>query len=544
VSGTSPQGRGDGGGVYRNFSYLSFEKSMKVLLLEHPRRRSSIHFNDVANTPLSSCLLSGYIAAYLCQRGVDTEICDFYTSGFSLSQMVEKIEGIESDVLGVNLVYCWEHTHDILKALETIKHRKQIPIIPFGFFPTFSFKTLLEENRWIDFVIVGEPEHSFFEVVSMLQTGTDPKTVKGIAFLKKGGVVATKHRPVIEDLDALPFPIRTPDQLVSTGHTVLGSRGCYGSCTFCYINNFYGVKCYWRGRSPENIGDEATMLLSMVKDKYLYFVDANFFGPGEGGQLRGETIAQVLGREKGLTFGMECRVNDIQERSLKKLVGSGLRDVFLGVESGSSTVLKRMRKQTTREQTVKALKRLRNCGIEPHIGFIMFDPESDLQNIRDNFTFLTSQKLLGNLSCSVQLLYHPEIVLMGTDTYRALKMDKAIRFSPYSPYQAFCDFKDKKVAFLADCVTSVCRYLLERAEAPGSPIYWKKKSSSDGVSNRLNDWLVGFFEELLEKMSLNDMQTTPDSKSHIIKQARENIDVIMNTDNSPGHASSTAEIRA
>jgi radical SAM superfamily enzyme YgiQ (UPF0313 family) len=502
---------------------------MKVLLLEHPRKRSVVHFNDVANTPLSSCLMSGYIASYLCEHQVETEICDCYTPGSSLSQMIEKIKPIECDVLGVNLVYCWEHTPAILKALATIKRSKQISIIAYGFFPTFAFKTLLKEHSCIDFAVVGEPEHTFLDVYSMLTTDTDPETVKGIAFLKKGEVLLTERRPVFENLDSLPFPIRTHDQLTSTGHTILGSRGCYNNCTFCYINNFYGVRCHWRGRSPDNIGDEATLLLSKINDKYLYFVDANFFGPGNSGQSRAETIAQVLESEKGLTFGMECRVNDIQDKSLKKLVASGLRDVFLGVESGSPTALQRMRKQITNEQTIKALERLRYYGIEPHIGFIMFDPESDLQDIRDNFAFLTSHKLLSDLSCSVQLLYHPEIVFMGTDTYRKLKKDKAIRFSPYSSYQGFCDFKDKKVDFLADCITSVCRYLLERTEEPGSPIYWKRKTFSDGVSNRLNDWLIGFFEDLLQKISFNDIQTTHDSKNHIIKKAQESIELIMAT---------------
>ena len=361
---------------------------MKVVLLEHPRVRSANHFNDVANTPLSSCLMSGYIASYLTEQGINTQIYDFYTQDVSLSQMIETMEQVEGDVLGVNLVYCWEHTQAILQGLEIIKRRKQIPIIAYGFFPTFAFKILLEENRWIDFVIVGEPEHALFEVISKLKKGTDPETVKGVSFLNKGEVVSTERRPVIENLDALPFPTRTPDQLASNGHTILGSRGCYGNCTFCYINNFYGVKCHWRGRSPGNIGYEAKMLLSKLKDRYLYFVDANFFGPGKRGQLRAESIAEVLGEEKELTFGMECRVNDIQERSLAKLVESGLCDVFLGVESGSPTALKRMRKQITTQQTVKALHHLRNYGIEPHIGFIMFDPESELQDIRDNFTFL------------------------------------------------------------------------------------------------------------------------------------------------------------
>ena len=123
---------------------------MKVLLLEHPRERSSIHFNDVANTPLSSCLMSGYVASCLSDYGIEAEICDLYTMGVSSSKMVEGIDQLECDVLGVHLVYCWENTRTILRAFDEINRRKQVPIIVYGFFPTFAYKNLLEDHSWLD----------------------------------------------------------------------------------------------------------------------------------------------------------------------------------------------------------------------------------------------------------------------------------------------------------------------------------------------------------------------------------------------------------
>ena len=522
---------------------------MKVLLIEHSRKRSSIHFNDVANTPLSSCLISGYVASYLSEHGIETEISDFYTRGDSPAQMVELISQTECDVLGVNLVYCWEKTNDILRALEEIHRRKQVPIIVYGFFPTFSFKTLLKDYSCIDYIIMGEPEFTFLELVSMLKAGRDPGLIKGVSSVRKGEVVSTESRPLIKDLDALPFPRRTPDQLAATGGNILGSRGCYGNCTFCCINNFYGAGCQWRGRSPENIFDEAHRLLTMLPEHYLYFVDANFFGPGRNGQARAETIAQLLSSEKGLTFGVECRVNDIQNNSLRTLVDAGLRNVFLGVESASLSALKRMRKQTTNDQTINALTLLRNYGIEPHIGFIMFDPDSDLYDIRSNFDFLISHDLLRDLSCTVQLLYHPEIVLMGTDTYRALERDNKIRLSSHSHYQAYCSFRHQEVHFLSDCISAVCRYLLERAEDPSSPIYWQHNSvtnhpSSHTVATRLNDWLIGFFEELLGKIESNDIKITPQSKSTIISDSIATIETVINTAESSRCASHSEGIGA
>jgi hypothetical protein len=522
---------------------------MKVVLLEHPRERSSIHFNDVANAPLSSCLMSGYVASYLCDQGIETEIADAYTRGISPDQTVEMITQLECDVLGVNLVYSWENTGAILQLLDEIHRKKKVPIIAYGFFPTFAFKTLLEDYSCIDYIITGEPERTFFELVGMFKAGTDPEMINGVSYVAKGEVVVTGKRPLMEDLDSLPFPLRTQDQLAATGGNILGSRGCYSNCTFCCINNFYGAGCQWRGRSPENIFDEAHMLLTMLQERYLYFVDANFFGPGKNGQVRAETIAQLLSSEKGVTFGVECRVNDIQDASLRTLVDAGLRNVFLGVESASPSALKRMRKQTTNDQTVKALSQLREHDIEPHIGFIMFDPDSDLHDIRSNFDFLTSQELVSDLSCTVQLLYHPEIVLMGTDTYRALEHGKTIRLSSHSTYQAYCSFKDQQVHFLSECMASVCRYLLERAEDAHSPIYWQhnpatKNPSSRAVAIRLNDWLVGFFEELLVTVESKDVKITPQSKSDIIHNAKTTIDTFINTADSSISAFQPAGIRA
>jgi len=395
--------------------------------------------------------MTGYLFSSLWKHGIETELEDFNAAKRSLSHMVNAVNGKEYDLLGVHLVYSWEHTENVLRAFDEIGSRRKVPIVVYGFYPTFAYKALLASHPSITYVIRGEPEDTFLRLTAVLKKGGDPGSVKGLALRRGTKVMVTERPSPLDDLDSLPFPYRTHEQGILTGggSNVLGSRGCYGNCTFCYINNFYGVQHSWRGRTPGNIYEEIAMIAAVREEAYVYFVDATFFGPGTGGQDRAVEIAEHLKTAKGLTFGLECRVNDVREASLKHLVDAGLRNVFLGVESASPSCLKRLKKHTTPEQTRRALTLLRSYGIEPHIGFIMFEPDSELHDIRLNFNFLMSHNLLNGLSKTVDLLYHPEIVLMGTDNYRLLESAGRLELSSRGDYQGSYSFKNRRVKWLA-----------------------------------------------------------------------------------------------
>jgi len=497
---------------------------MKVLLLEHPRGRSAVHFNDIANTPLSSCLTSGYIASLLQVNDIETEILDANLTRYSFRQMIEEVIGKEFDILGIHLVYSWEYTSGVLHAIDEISHSIEVPIILYGFYPTFDYASILKSHRFIDYTIIGEPEFVFLQFCKFLKKGKDIKGVNGLACRNGNELTTAKKQSVIENLDLLPFPYRTKEQLDYIGGNILGSRGCYGNCTFCYINNFYGKGCGWRGRSPENIYQEIKTVLKSLSTRYIYFVDANFFGQRGQGQLRAEKIAEYLQDEKGLKFGLESRVNDIQEGSLKALVQAGLQDVFLGVESGSKHSLRRMRKGTTVEQGVRAIELLRNYGIEPYIGFIMFESDSELQDVRDNLTFLKNNNLLEKLITTVDLLYHPHIVLMGTDSYISLQKENRMSFSPHSSYQGTFSFKDERVQFLADVVSPLCHYLLTQMGRSDSPIYWRRNDldtnhCSCKISDRLNQWLLEYFEDMLRRLECRAVVLADEIKSRYINES-------------------------
>ena len=478
---------------------------MKVVLLEHPRGRSARHFNTVVQAPLFSSLLSGYSASLLREHGIETEILDTTGRGDDFSAVAEEVAGMECDVLGVHLIYSWDHNSRVLEMLAAIGARREGPLVAYGFYPTFAWAYLLGTCRALDGVIRGEPEMTFLELCAVLRRGGDPTAVKGFACRRDDEPLINPPREVIRDLDALPFPHRTETLLAKSGGTVLGSRGCYGSCSFCSINSFYGREPMWRGRSPRNIYAEVKALLPVLARRYIYFVDANFFGPGEEGQGRAEKIAELLRGEAGLTFGLECRVNDVQEHSLSRLVGAGLRDVFLGMESGSQCCLDRMNKMTTVKQNSKALSLLRDYGIEPHIGFIMFESGTTLEDLRANITFLRSHNLLNRLTATVDLLYHPEFMLNGMGTRSGWESANRPGIFPGSAGDATSSFRDARVQVCADILFSLCQHLLSLMDKPHSPLYWRtlyataSPPAPGSMADELNRWLICLFEDLLAR---------------------------------------------
>lgn len=99
--------------------------------------------------------MTGYLFSSLREHGIETEFCDFYSTNRSLSHMVKAVTGRKCDLLGVHLVYSWENTGDVLRALHEIGTRVKVPIIVYGFYPTFAHKTLLASHPSITYVVRG-----------------------------------------------------------------------------------------------------------------------------------------------------------------------------------------------------------------------------------------------------------------------------------------------------------------------------------------------------------------------------------------------------
>jgi anaerobic magnesium-protoporphyrin IX monomethyl ester cyclase len=472
---------------------------MKILLLEHPRSLMPERCNDIANTPLSSCLLTGYAAAMLKKNGHEVEIVEGYLDRLSYEEIGNILDALRPDILGVHMVYHWKTDLALFGFLELVKSEGLASTITaYGFYPTIAFEDILKRSQAVDSVIVGEPEMPFADLAGAAPTVTRPRTIPGLAVRDGSGEVrCLKQRPV-EDLDLLPFPVRTEALYRLPEVNLLGSRGCYGRCTFCYINSFYGQGSPWRRRSPENIIEEIDGIIPERGARDFYFTDPNFFGPGRRGQERALRIASLL-KPRNVRFGIEARVNDIHDEVIGPLVEAGLRHILIGLESGKDDSLRRMNKMTTVAQNERALGILRKHGIEPNVGFIMFEPDSTVEDIRINFEFLRRNELLKNLSVTANVLYHHQIILEGTEAYHHLRKEGRLETRPSSSYEGTAYFRVPEVAALADIMRQVTNILFACMEGVWSGKIIGPPGAGEKYS-KVNRLLVKVFDDSLRAL--------------------------------------------
>lgn len=239
-----------------------------------------------------------------------------------------------------------------------------------GFHPTALPEEVLRLDC-VDVVIIGEGEATFRELV----LHGPSKDIKGLAYKDGGGIVFTGERPVIVDVNSIEFPLRSlrPERYGEKGSeysidTIYTSRGCPWTCSFCANDQMHK---HWRGRSPENVVEELSMLHDPKKKKHIKIWDANFLTNIK----RAEQICDLL-IEKGLTnfkFGTESRVKDVirGERILPKLRQIGLHLIGLGIESPHERTLSLMNKNNKLEEVKYAIELARKHKISTEGYFII-----------------------------------------------------------------------------------------------------------------------------------------------------------------------------
>lgn len=489
---------------------------MRITLLEHPREASASHFNDIANTPLWSCLMTGYAGATLLRVGFEADIVDARL--WTFPDTVRYLVDHPADLLAVHAVYFWEKTEALLQMLGGLRRRQhEGQICLYGFFPTLTWKDILHQVPAIDYVIVGEPEETLVDLACSLKTGTGTQ-VKGLAARIQGKATFSGLRPPLEPLDSLPFPLR-PSLEAEETISIMASRGCYNRCSFCLIPTLNGGRAFWRGRSAENVAGEIAELLARGKQDF-YFVDPNFIGPGKAGKEHALRLARTLAG-LGITFGMETRANDITRGLMRALVEAGLTSLLLGIESGRPHVLQRLGKHTSIAQNELAIAIVREAGLEPEIGFIMFDAASTLEDIAENLSFLQRNRLLQQLGRTANLLYHDHIALKGTRGYeRALAEGRLVPQGLFG-FEGRLRYEDYRVGWLAGLMKRLCQSVLREMGRPSSPIYWRTEFPGRELYQAVNDQLVEIFKGLLgraEAMTHMPEATRTESLFHKLQE--------------------------
>lgn len=334
-----------------------------------------------------------YLAGGLISKGIETFILDTESERLSEIEIAQRALNHNVNIYAIS-VHAYDFLKVALRIIVEIKKHKKDAIIILGGHPIASVADkLMEMFKDIDFICRGEGEYTFVALVEALLQKTNYEHILGISYRKGNRIIKNMDAERICNLDDIVFPYRYAfeykDVLSPYYAMVYGSRGCYGNCTMCSVCAFYKNEKGWIARSAENVVDEIEAVYRKYGVKIFSMIDSDFIGNGRAGKERARDIAKlILERKLDIKFDIACRVNGVDRELFALLKKAGLYNVFLGVESGHNKVLKSLRKGTTREENLKAVKILRELGIDVEVGFIMIFPDTTIDEIKENLDFI------------------------------------------------------------------------------------------------------------------------------------------------------------
>lgn len=322
------------------------------------------------------------VMAVLEQAGYDVHYRNFIYASESPEAFDDFIAGDDSDVY-----FFWTVNLSIdndLLAIDRIRHRHpDVRIVFLGPGPTYFTRKCLRSTD--DVIVRGEPEQTVCELMDAIHTGLPLETVAGISYLQDGDVRTTKPRPLLKDLDSLPFParhfiadmtFRNPKLKTGPYTTAATSRNCPFHCIYCVPSSLTfareiehrrltGHKPPISFRSPGSIDREMTALVA-AGYKAVGFMDDNFIWNEE----RTRAICEIMKRH-GLVWGCEARVDAITEPIAKMLGSSGCKYIDLGVESFDDRILEYIKKGITSADIYRAIALLKKYKVPVKLNVLI-----------------------------------------------------------------------------------------------------------------------------------------------------------------------------
>ena len=329
------------------------------------------------------------------------------------------LESFNPDLVGISMS-ATEHQSGLRAAL-TAKQMGAVTVLG-GYHPTVIPDELLLHKQ-VDIVVRSEGELTTKELV---QKGS-PEGILGISYKENNKVIHNPDRPLIEDLDSLPFPARhlrrhkytnpiQRDRVIDEIHT---SRGCWGRCTFCCEPCM--SRSRQRFRSPENVIEEIVQIYNVIHKKKplsILIGDPNFMGDAK----RVGRFCDLLSKLKlDIVFQTMVRADSMARHPevVKKMCDNNITHFCMGIESPNNKDLNTTRKGITTETQKKAIQVIRDFGGVAAGTFVIGLPSQTEEEIK---YFPTYAKEIGLMSATFGIA----TPFPGTEFYNSLEREGLI----------------------------------------------------------------------------------------------------------------------
>ncbi len=360
---------------------------MKILLVSPPTISAIQAVIGTTGPPLGLA----YLASIAREKGNEVRIVDALAEGINLKSVEKIISSYSPDIVG--LTSTTSMVPDAYEVARTVKEISgNIKVIMGGPHATFTPEITLSESPDIDYVVRGEGESIFSNLLDFFSGRKDLKDVRGISFRNGSGVFNSPPESLIRNVDTIPEPALDllPMKKYKVGKsefgTIVTSRGCPYNCMFCSSSLQFGK--VWRGHSAERVLRELETLRYKYGKKEIEFLDDTFTL-----NMRRATALTDMIRKEGLdiSWSASARVNLFNREIADSMKKAGTHTVYFGIESGVQKTLDFIGKGINLQMAATSIRNAREAGLRSLGSFIIGFPEDTEDDVKKTIAF--SKKL-------------------------------------------------------------------------------------------------------------------------------------------------------
>ncbi len=291
--------------------------------------------------------------------------------------------------------------------------RPDVPIIAGGPYPSTCYDEILLADM-VNMAVIGEGELTFVDIIGhLMKSPAIPLNLKGTVVIEQGKVKVNESRPLIQNLDIIPFPdfslLNLKDYIgfknqglqdVSECAIIFSTRGCPYGCFYCH--QLFGKRI--RRRSAENVVAEMKEHVEKRGIKNFIFIDDTFNVPMPEAKKILALIAQKLPGIR-INFPNGFRADHIDDELIDLLEQAGTVEMALAVETAVPRLQKLIGKNLDIDKARKAIDAASRRFITRTL-FIVGFPTETFEEAMETINFAASFEYVAQPMLSLLRVYN------------------------------------------------------------------------------------------------------------------------------------------
>jgi len=372
-----------------------------------------------------------YTASVLLRHGISVRVIDAIAEYMEQDDFKGLVDELEPSLLVAEVsTPSLKNDLDLLARIR----KKDTKIAVCGLDFNIREQGFLKENDFIDFVMIGEYEYTALELINCIKNSKGLNKVKGLIYKENGGVRVNPPRPLIDNLDELPWPLReqlpmeryidAPGNIPVPCAQMWASRGCPFQCTFCAWPQLMYNGNRYRMRNPKAIADEMEYLVRERKFKSVYF-DDDSFNINKKNIL--DLCREIKERSLNVPWAVMARADTMDKEMLMVMKAAGLHAVKYGVESAKQELLDNAGKNLNLKKAEEMIRFTKSLGVKTHLTFTFGLPGETEETIKRTIDYAIELDS-DTVQFSIMTPYP------GTEYYRQLDVKGHIISKDWSDY--------------------------------------------------------------------------------------------------------------